>query len=309
MNETLLHIRNEIEKVFRGKTDVVDMVLTSMLAGGHILLEDIPGVGKTTLAVALSRALSMDYKRMQFTPDVLPGDILGFSIYDQGKGEFTYRPGAIFTNLFLADELNRTSPKTQSALLEVMEERKVTVDGQTRMVGEPFFVIATQNPVGASGTQKLPDSQLDRFFVRLSIGYPNHENAAEILRGHNMDFVNQVSPVCSKEDFMQMQQEVKNVHVADSLIDYMVSLIEQTRVGDDIAQGVSPRGLMALHKMARAHAYFKGRDYLTPDDVQAVFYSVCCHRIILSTSARAQGISVADVCDAVLSRIPVPTSV
>lgn len=308
MNKTLLSIRNEIEKVFRGKTGVVDMVLTSMLAGGHILLEDIPGVGKTTLAVALSRALSMDYKRMQFTPDVLPGDILGFSIYDQGKGEFTYRPGAIFTNLFLADELNRTSPKTQAALLEVMEEKKVTVDGQTRPLSEPFFVIATQNPVGAAGTQKLPDSQLDRFFVKLSIGYPNHEDATDILRGHNMDFVENVSAVCSREDFIAMQKEVTEIFVKDSLLDYMVSLIEETRRGDNVAQGVSPRGLMALHKMSRAHAYYKGRDYVTPDDVQAVFFSVCCHRLILSTKARAQGLSASDICEQVLGAVPVPTN-
>ncbi len=308
MNQTLFNIRTEIEKVLRGKANVIDMVLTSMLAGGHILLEDIPGVGKTTLAVALSRALSMDYKRMQFTPDVLPGDILGFSIYDQGKGEFTYRPGAIFTNLFLADELNRTSPKTQSALLEVMEEHKVTVDGQTRRLSEPFFVIATQNPVGASGTQKLPDSQLDRFFVKLSLGYPSHADATDILRGHNMDYVDTVQPVCTCEEFIAMQKQVTEVYLKDSLLDYMVSLVEATRTTDNVAQGVSPRGLIALHKMARAHAYLRGNDYCIPDDIHAVFYSVCCHRLILSTKARAQGITAFDVCEQILATVPLPTN-
>ena len=268
MNENIQNIHKEITKVVRGKDTVVDMVLCAMLAGGHILLEDIPGVGKTTLAVALSRAVSLSYKRMQFTPDVLPSDILGFSLYDNKTGEFTYRPGCIFTNLFLADEINRASPKTQSALLEVMEEHKVTVDGVTRQLEEPFFVIATQNPVGASGTQKLPDSQLDRFFVRLSLGYPSHAAATDILKGHSMDQIDVVQPVCSARGFRLMQQKTGEVFCKDELLDYIVKLIEATRGNQWVFQGISPRGSLALLKMARAHAFMEDRDYVVPEDIQ-----------------------------------------
>ena len=306
MNEQIRKIHNEIIKVVRGKDKVVDMVLTAMLAGGHILLEDIPGVGKTTLAVALSKAVSLSYKRMQFTPDVLPSDILGFTLLDNKTGEFTYRPGCIFTNLFLADEINRTSPKTQSALLEVMEEHKVTVDGVTRPVEEPFFVIATQNPVGASGTQKLPDSQLDRFFVRLSLGYPSHDAATDILKGHSMDSIDVVEPVCTAEEFRNMQQKASEVYCNDELIDYIVKLIEATRTNRLVALGISPRGSLALLKMARAHAFTEDRDFVTPEDIHEVFYSVTNHRMQLSTAAKAAGKNEFDVTEQVLMEIPIP---
>lgn len=306
MNEVLLEIKNEIKKVIRGKDAIIDMVLTSMLAGGHILLEDIPGVGKTTLAVALSKSVSLSYKRMQFTPDVLPSDILGFSLYDNKTGEFTYRPGCIFTNLFLADEINRTSPKTQSALLEVMEEKRVSVDGVTRPLPEPFFVIATQNPVGASGTQKLPDSQLDRFFVKLSLGYPDHESATDILRGHSMDQIECVSAVCTGEAFMQMQKKAADVFCKDELLDYIVSLIEASRSNESLSLGISPRGSLALLKMSKAHAFFEDRDYMTPEDIHAVFYSVTNHRMQLSTRAKAAGITEFDVTEQLLGTVPIP---
>lgn len=306
MNENIQNIHKEITKVVRGKDTVVDMVLCAMLAGGHILLEDIPGVGKTTLAVALSRAVSLSYTRMQFTPDVLPSDILGFSLYDNKTGEFTYRPGCIFTNLFLADEINRTSPKTQSALLEVMEEHKVTVDGVTRQLEEPFFVIATQNPVGASGTQKLPDSQLDRFFVRLSLGYPSHAAATDILKGHSMDQIDVVQPVCSAREFRLMQQKTGEVFCKDELLDYIVKLIEATRGNQWVFQGISPRGSLALLKMARAHAFMEDRDYVVPEDIHEVFYSVANHRMQLSTAAKAAGKTAFDVTEQVLSQIPIP---
>lgn len=306
MNEQIKKIHTEIEKVVRGKDTVIDMVLCAMLAGGHILLEDIPGVGKTTLAVALSRALSFSYKRMQFTPDVLPSDILGFTLYDNKTGEFTYRPGCIFTNLFLADEINRTSPKTQSALLEVMEEHKVSVDGVTRELEEPFFVIATQNPVGASGTQKLPDSQLDRFFVRLSLGYPSHGAATDILRGHSMDQIGEVQPVCTADAFLGMQQQVANIFCRDELLDYIVKLIEATRVNEWVSLGISPRGSLALLKMAKAHAFMEDRDYVAPEDIHAVFYSVANHRMQLSTSAKAAGKTEFDVTEQILLQIPIP---
>lgn len=306
MNDILVNIKSEVSKVLRGKDDCIAMILCAMLAKGHILLEDIPGVGKTTLAVALSRCMSMNYKRMQFTPDVLPSDILGFSLFDQKTGEFVYREGSIFTNLFLADEINRTSPKTQAALLEVMEEGSVSVDGVTRTLDKPFFVIATQNPTGASGTQKLPDSQLDRFFIRISLGYPDHVSATEILKGkssHNMD---EVHVVCSTTDILEMQEETEHIFVSDDLIDYIVSLVEKTRNHEYLTQGISPRGSIAILRMARAHAFYCGRDFVTPDDVHAIFLSVSGHRIILNTKAKAEGQNEESILENLLRTVPIP---
>ncbi len=306
MNAKLQAVKDEISKVLRGKDDEIDMILCCMLAGGHILLEDIPGVGKTTLAVALSRAMSLSYKRMQFTPDVLPSDILGFSLYDQKTGDFTYREGAIFTNLFLADEINRTSPKTQSALLEVMEESSVSVDGVTRPLEPPFFVIATQNPIGASGTQKLPDSQLDRFFIRLSLGYPDHTAATEILKGRSSQSMDEVNTVMGKEDILSMQEKADAVYVSEELLDYIVSLTEKTRGYEYLAQGISPRGSIAILKLAKAYAFYMDRDYLSPDDIHAVFYAVCNHRLILNTKAKAEGLNERQILNMILSAVPIP---
>lgn len=306
MNQSLQKVKDEIKKVIRGKDDVLDMVLCTLLAGGHILLEDIPGVGKTTLAVALSRSLGMSYKRMQFTPDVLPSDILGFSMYDNKTGDFTFRKGAIFTNLFLADEINRTSPKTQSALLEVMEEKRVSVDGHTYQLEAPFFVIATQNPIGASGTQKLPDSQLDRFFVRLSLGYPDHQSAIDILKGHSMEQIEQVQAILSIDDLRNFQQKTADIYVDDSICDYVVSLAEATRRTDMLTQGISPRGSIAILKMAKARACLEDRNFVTPADIHKVLYSVCNHRIILSTKAKAAGMDAADIIDETLNNVPIP---
>ena len=306
MSTKLSLVKHEITKVLRGKDDCVDMILCAMLAGGHILLEDIPGVGKTTLAVALSRSMSLCYKRMQFTPDVLPSDILGFSLLDQKNGEFVFRPGAIFTNLFLADEINRTSPKTQSALLEVMEEGSVSVDGQTHLLQPPFFVIATQNPIGASGTQKLPDSQLDRFFIRLSLGYPDHHSALEILQGRSSQSMDEVNAVLTSDELLSMQQQVSRLYVKDEIAEYIVTLTEKTRENEYLSQGISPRGSIAILKMAKAYAFYKGRDFVTPDDVHAVFYAVCNHRIIRNTKAKAAGLDTQQILDQVLRNAPVP---
>lgn len=306
MNNKLSNVKQEIQKVLRGKDECIDMILCSMLARGHILLEDIPGVGKTTLAVALSRAMSLDYKRMQFTPDVLPSDILGFSLLDQQSGDFIYRPGAIFTNLFLADEINRTSPKTQSALLEVMEEGCVSVDGTTRMLDKPFFVIATQNPVGASGTQKLPDSQLDRFFIRLSLGYPDHRSAIEILQGKSSQSMDEVQAVLSKEDILSMQTLTDQIYVKDSIAEYIVTLIEKTRECEYLTQGISPRGSIALMRMAKAHAFYMDRDFVTPEDIHAVFHSTCNHRLIINTKAKAAGLSSEKILDMIFASVPIP---
>jgi MoxR-like ATPase len=306
MNGQMRRIHAEIEKVVCGKDSVIDMVLCAMLAGGHVLLEDIPGVGKTTMAVALSRAINLSYKRMQFTPDVMPSDILGFTLYEQKTGEFSYRPGCVFTNLFLADEINRTSPKTQAALLEVMEEHKVSVDGVTRPLPDPFFVIATQNPVGASGTQKLPDSQLDRFLVRLSLGYPDHQSATDILKGRSMEQIEQVQAVCTAEQFLQMQKQAEDIFCRDEILDYIVHLIEATRKNELLTLGISPRGSLALLKMSRAHAFMEERDFVTPEDIHAVFYSVFNHRIQLSTRAKAAGETEFDVAEKILATVPIP---
>ncbi len=306
MNLELQAVKQEIKKVLRGKDQVIDLVLCTILAGGHILLEDIPGVGKTTLAVALSKSMSLSYKRMQFTPDVLPSDIIGFSLYDQTSGEFSFREGAIFTNLFLADEINRTSPKTQSALLEAMEEKRVSVDGTTHTLEKPFFVIATQNPVGASGTQKLPDSQLDRFFVRLTLGYPDHKSATEILMGRSFESIDEVCSVLSTDSLIMLQQKAEQVFVHDELFGYIVHLTEATRKSDSLSLGISPRGSIAVLKMAKAHALYQNRDYVVPEDIHKIFFSVCNHRLLLSTKAKASGLTIEDVLDKILQIVPIP---
>ena len=284
-------IKNSIKLVIHGKDEVIDMVLCAILAKGHILLEDIPGVGKTTLVTALAKTMSLDYKRIQFTPDVLPSDLNGFTMYDKNTGAFTFKEGAVFTNLFLADEINRTSPKTQSALLEVMEEQNVTVDGVTYRLPNPFFVIATQNPVGASGTQKLPESQLDRFMIRLTMGYPDHNSAIDILRGDSHEIVGELKPVIGKDDMLTIQEQVASVSVAESIMDYIVQLTEITRNNDMYSLGLSPRASIALMKMARAKAYIDDRNYVVPEDVKAVYFSIANHRVVLSTKAKATGYS------------------
>ncbi|MBP5533798.1 MAG: MoxR family ATPase [Lachnospiraceae bacterium] len=289
MSEQTDRIKNSIKLVIHGKDEVIDMVLCAILAKGHILLEDIPGVGKTTLVTALAKVMSLDYKRIQFTPDVLPSDLSGFTMYDKNTGEFSFREGAVFTNLFLADEINRTSPKTQSALLEVMEEQNVTVDGVTRSLPTPFFVIATQNPVGASGTQKLPESQLDRFMIRLTMGYPDHASAIDILRGDSHEIVASLNPCVSKDELLKMQRQAEAVETSESILSYIVQLTEVTRDNDLYSLGLSPRASIAMLKMARARAFTLDRDYVVPEDVKAVFFAIANHRVVLSTKAKATG--------------------
>lgn len=306
MSEQTNKMKESIKKAIHGKDDVIDQVLCAVLAGGHILLEDIPGVGKTTLVTALAKVMSLDYKRIQFTPDVLPSDLVGFSMYDKATGEFTFKEGAVYTNLFLADEINRTSPKTQSALLEVMEESNATVDGVTRSLGKPFMVIATQNPIGASGTQKLPESQLDRFMIRLSMGYPNHESAVDVLKGDSHEIIKGLDAVLEKNDILSLQAQAADVHTSDSLYDYAVSLTEATRDPNLYALGLSPRGSIALLKMARAHAFISDRDFVTPEDFKAVFYPVANHRVILSTKAKASGMTVKDALNETFDSVRMP---
>lgn len=300
-------VLNEVGKVILGKDDVVAKVYMAILAGGSILLEDVPGVGKTTLALAFKNALGLDYRRVQFTPDSTPSDIIGFSVYDSNKNVFEYRPGAAMTNLLLADEINRTSTKTQSALLEVMEEGNVTVDGQTREVPKPFIVIATQNPVGSAGTQMLPHSQLDRFMIRLEMGYPDYGEEVEVLRErHSSNPLDDIVQASSVEELLQMQAEVQNVHVEDTLYEYITRLARATRDNELIQLGLSPRGSLALARIAKAHAYVSGRDYLVPEDVTALFTEVCAHRIVLYPKARIAEMTAEQILEDILAKTPRP---
>lgn len=268
--ETIDAILAETGKAVLGKDDVLRRILTAILAGGHILIDDIPGVGKTTMAVAFTRTLGLDYKRIQFTPDVLPSDITGFSMYDKASGSFRYVAGSAMTNFFLADEINRASPKTQSALLEVMQEGRLSVDGKTYAVPQPFIVMATQNPFGSSGTQELPESQTDRFMIRITVGYPSRENEIEILKGSRRSAALSLRAVITPDDLLHLRKAAAEVHVEDSLFAYMVDIAAATRESHDISLGISPRGTMALAAMTRAHALMEGRAYATPDDVLAV---------------------------------------
>lgn len=299
-------VLSEIHQVVKGKEDVVRKVLAAMLAEGHILLEDIPGVGKTTLAMTIARSMSMEYRRTQFTPDVLPSDILGFSMYNNQTKAFEYQQGSVFCNLFLADEINRTSPKTQSALLEVMEEGNVTVDGVTRELPTPFTVIATENPVGSAGTQLLPESQLDRFMVCLSMGYPSHENAVEILKGNASKPLSHVKAVITREEFSDLQRQVNELYVQDTIYDYITTLVEKTRTSEYITLGASPRGSIALLRMAKAVAFMADRDYVSPEDVEYIFGDTLAHRIKLSTKAKAAGLDTKAVLKKIFDCVEAP---
>lgn len=279
-------IIREVSRVIVGKDEAVIKVLLAILAGGHILMEDIPGVGKTTLAVSISRALGLEYNRVQFTPDVLPSDITGYSIFDRNTGAMTYQKGAILCNLFLADELNRATSRTQSALLQAMEEGEVTVDNQTYAVPQPFIVIATQNPTGAKGTQMLPDSQMDRFMLRLSMGYPSHDDEIEMVRRRQGGIsADAVQEVVSRSKLLGLREEVEQVYIKDNMIDYIVSLCEKTREHSQILQGASPRASLALTALSKATAWIQGRDYVLPRDVQFVFSDCIEHRLIWAQEA------------------------
>lgn len=303
MNTEVQQIVNEINKVVKGKENVVRKILAAILAGGNVLLEDIPGVGKTTMAMALGRTMSMEYRRMQFTPDVLPSDIVGFMMYNSSTKEFEYRKGAIFCNLFLADELNRTSSKTQSALLEAMEEGKVTVEGQVYELPKPFSVIATENPIGSSGTQMLPESQLDRFMVCLSMGYPSHDAALEILKETEMKSLEKIESIITTERLSKLQKESAEMYVGDNIYEYIVNLTEATRCDANIELGVSPRGSIALLKMAKAMALIRGGEYVIPEDVLDVIGDVWSHRIRLNVKAKSEGKNVREVLLEITERV------
>ena len=308
MKQELHTIISEVQKAVVGKQEIVEKILMAILAEGHVLLDDVPGVGKTTMAVALSRALGLSYNRIQFTPDVLPSDIVGFSVYNKDTGSFEYKPGVVTnTHLLLGDEINRTSSKTQSALLEAMEERQITVDGNTYPLQKPFIVLATQNNVGTAGTQLLPYAQMDRFLVRLSIGYPDYEAQMEILRDRQKtNPLESVQTVLSREDVLRMQQEVRDVTAKDSILDYITRLTMASREHPMTEIGISPRGALFLDRMAKARAYLDDRDYVTGEDVRAVFHDVCAHRMILSQKARLSGTTVEQVVEDLLNSVEIP---
>ena len=299
-------LKQNIARAVVGKDDVVELMLTALLCEGHVLIEDVPGVGKTTLASALARSLSCSFKRIQFTPDITPSDITGFTMPSL-SGDMQYRPGAIMSQIVLADEINRTSPKTQSALLEVMEERQVTVDGVTHPLPDPFVVIATQNPVGSAGTQLLPQAQLDRFMVRLVMGYPDFARQVNILRDRRTgDPLETVETVSSAAALLEMQAQARAVHVADALLEYITHLAEASRTHPLVTLGISPRGALAVCRMCRSRALMEGRDYVLPDDVAYIFSDVCAHRLILSAKARITETSASDVLAEVLAAVPRP---
>lgn len=287
MNQIIGEIRREVGKVILGKDDAIAKVLMAMLSGGHVLLEDVPGTGKTTLALSFSKALGLDYKRIQFTSDTVPSDVIGFSLYNKESKEFEYVKGAVMCNLLLADEINRTSSKTQSALLEAMEEGHVTVDGVTHDLPAPFVVLATQNPIGSAGTQNLPNSQLDRFLMKLSMGYPDVGSQVRILRERSQqEPLEQVEPVMRREELIAAIARVRQVHVDDQIYDYIARLAEVTRTHPLLKLGISPRGALALCRTAKARAFAEGRDFVVPEDVTQMAEYVFAHRLMLSSKAR-----------------------
>ncbi len=308
MSEITGNIISEVKKVICGKDHVITQALTCILAGGHILMEDVPGVGKTTMALSFSRTMGLDYGRVQFTPDVLPSDITGFSVYNKSTGTMDYQPGAVFHNLFLADELNRASSRTQSALLEAMEEGHVTVDGNTYPLPDPFTVFATQNPAGASGTSLLPDSQIDRFMIKISMGYPSAKDEKSMLesRRNGIDPMSSINRICNRETLAKMQGEVNSVFTHEKILDYIINLIHKTRGNKSLERGASPRATLALTAMSKAHAYLSGRNYVTPADVQNVFVPVIAHRLILTPDAELAGIRTSDVAKEILKSTSEP---
>ena len=309
-NEVTIVVQQILDQVRRavvGKDDTLLWVLAAILARGHILLEDIPGVGKTTMALAFSKALDLQYSRVQFTPDVLPSDITGYSVPDAQTGELRYQPGAVLTNLFLADELNRATSRTQSALLEAMEEGQVTVDGVSHVLPQPFTVIATQNPVGAAGTQLLPDSQMDRFIIRLSMGYPDpRDEVTMVLNRQDGNPLKVIRAILTREQLVALQDTVEKTFISDSVVGYIVRLMGATRQHPEIQRGASPRATLAVAAMAKAVAQLRGRDYVVPGDVREVFVQTVSHRLILTPRAMTQGTDCRQVLEGILESVPVP---
>ncbi len=307
MNPAAERILHNIEKVMIGKRNVAELSLVALLAGGHVLLEDVPGVGKTMMVRALAKSVGANFRRIQFTPDLLPSDVTGVSIYNPKEMEFQFRPGPIMGHIILADEINRTSPKTQSALLEGMEESSVTIDGVTHRLEKPFFVMATQNPIEYEGTYPLPEAQLDRFLLKMKMGYPEVAEEMEVLnRAQKVPPIDELEPVIDLEELRELQQQIKEVHVNETIKRYIVDISNRTRTHSSVYLGASPRGSIALMKSAQAFAFMYGRDYVLPDDIQYLAPAVLSHRIILKSEAKFEGISAEEVVDRVIARVPVP---
>ncbi|MFW6009434.1 MAG: AAA family ATPase [archaeon] len=305
--ENIEKIKNNIAKVIVGKNEVVELLLTTLLASGHILIDDVPGMGKTKLANTLARSINSDFKRIQFTPDLQPSDITGIYFYNQKKSEFIFRKGPILSNIVLADEINRAVPRTQASLLEAMEERQLTVEGNLFEIEEPFMVIATQNPVELEGTFPLPEAQLDRFLMKIEIGYPDRDEENLILdRFKKNDPIGSLDAVLDKEEIISLRKEVKEVKISDDLKDYIVALNNYTRKNKNLKLGVSPRGSIALMNASLAYAYLKNRDYVLPDDIKYLYPYVVEHRIILSDKSELQGISKKEIIRNTLNNIEVP---
>jgi MoxR-like ATPase len=300
-------ITDNIEQVIQGKRDTIGLVVNCLLSGGHVLIEDVPGVGKTLLAKSLARSIDCTFQRVQFTPDLLPSDVTGVSVWDRESGSFVFRPGPIFANVALGDEINRASPKTQAALLEAMEERQVTVDGITRPLDPPFIVIATQNPIEHEGTYPLPEAQLDRFMMRLAMGYPERAKELEMLETHaDHSRFDDLAPVVHADDIIQMVDIARQVYVADVVKEYLIDLAEASRNNAELLLGASPRATLYLQRAARSTAAIAGRDYVAPDDVKAVLEPVLNHRLILRPEAQMRGVSIDQVLDGLSRTIPVP---
>lgn len=300
-------IKNNINKVIVGKSEVVDLILTALLSSGHILLEDVPGTGKTLIAKSLARSIDACFRRIQFTPDLLPSDITGLNYYNQKQGEFTFHSGPVFTNILLADEINRATPRTQSSLLECMEERQITIDGETHLLTQPFLVIATQNPVETSGTFPLPEAQLDRFLMQLKVGFPTSAEEITILNRFTLDNpLEQLNPVCSEEELLRMQEAVKTVYVHPSIMEYMVAIVNRTRDNDNVTLGVSPRGTLALLRSSQSYAALSGNHYVTPEIVKYLAPHVLTHRLILRTGFHKTS-AAHDLMKKVLDETPIPT--
>ena len=307
-HQKIQQVLEEIEKVVIGKNEILEKIFMAILASGHVLMEDVPGVGKTTTAMAFARVLGLETRRVQFTSDTVPSDILGFSIYDKKEELFVYKPGAIMTNLLLADEINRTSSKTQSALLEAMEERHVSVDGKTYPLPTPFVVLATQNPTGSAGTTMLPNSQLDRFPIKISMGYPDLKSQISILQDrHTTDPLEKAQPVLNKEQLQELIAQTTAVHVAEPIYAYIANLAQATREHAAVQLGVSPRGALAVCRMAKAYAFVNGRDYVVPEDVAAIFPDVAAHRLMLNAKARMMELDAGQITQEILKQVTMPT--
>ncbi len=310
MNDSVKIIKNvidNVENVIVGKRYPIELAVLALVCNGHVLIEDVPGVGKTSLVSALAKSLNASFRRIQFTPDVLPSDITGYCVYNQKTGDFEYRPGTIMSQIILADEINRTSPKTQSSLLEVMEEYQVTVDGVTYKVPQPFMVLATQNPVEYLGTYPLPEAQIDRFFMKISIGYPTNPEESYILsRFQFSNPLEDLQPVAQSSDILKLQEEVKKIYVDKTLNNYIVDIVSQTRKHPEIALGSSPRGSLSLFRASQAWAFYNGRNYVLPDDIKKMVIPILSHRLILKQEAKLKKISTEEILRSIVGRINVP---